>query len=76
VQNYFSVETEVAFRRRELERAIAAAELTARVRAERGRPVWWRLPLPIPARPRSLRGLRIPLAPWWFTAKGQSAPHP
>jgi hypothetical protein len=76
VQNFHAVETEAAFRHREWQREIVAAELAAQVRVETRRPSWWLLPLRIQAGLRSLFALRLPLRLWATTAEGQCAPHP
>ena len=58
MQNYFSIETEVAFRRWELEREIEAAEQHARARPKNGRKRWSHLAA------LSLESLRSLATPW------------
>jgi hypothetical protein len=41
MQNHHAIETEVAHRQGEWERAVAAAALTSQARSEHGRTDWW-----------------------------------
>ncbi|MCD6032020.1 MAG: hypothetical protein K0S78_4202, partial [Thermomicrobiales bacterium] len=43
MQNYFLIETEVAHRQREWERALAGADQAAQARPTSGRMNWWPL---------------------------------
>ena len=67
MQNIFFIETEVAHRRAEWEREVAAADQRAQVRPKNGRTGWSRLaPLTL-AYLRTLATLR-PLVPAWNPA--------
>ena len=64
VQNYFFIETEVAHRRRELERALATAERHALARPKNGLERWSHLPHQLLARLRALATPRVPVTSW------------
>jgi hypothetical protein len=64
VQNYFNLETEVAHRRGEVERALAAAALHAPVRPQYGRPGWMQRALRTLASLGALATPRVPVPSW------------
>jgi hypothetical protein len=64
VQNYFAIETEVAYRRFEWERKLAADEQRALVCPRNGRERWSRLPLLVLAHVRSFAAPRRPVTSW------------
>jgi hypothetical protein len=64
MQNYFLIETEVAHRQREWERALAGADQAAQARPTSGRMNWW----PLASAFASLRSLGMPRQPRWSWA--------
>jgi hypothetical protein len=64
VQNYFTIETEVAHRRFEWERTVASVEQCALVRPSNGREHWSRLPHLVLARLHSLTVPRRTVTSW------------
>ena len=64
MQNYFTLETTVAHRQREWERAVAAASRAAQARPENGPTRWLKLPQLVLGRLRSLATPRVPVSSW------------
>ena len=62
MQNYFAIETEAAFRRREWQQAAAADARAAQARSSNGHRRWPHLPHLVVASLRSLSAPRLPLA--------------